>query len=454
AWRSELHPFHLSSTDRSPDEGPLRSLRVLTGIGLEEARAAFEEMALDTVDAGALPYGPLPTPELLRRRRATLGPALLTYDEPVHLRSGQGVWLHGADGRRYLDAYNNVPVAGHCHPAVVTAVAAQLRRLNTNSRYLHEASVALAERLLPTHAGLDRMLLVNSGSEANEIARRIAAFVTGGQGAVVTAHAYHGVTEATTDLSPEDWPDGFSPAHTGLVPAPPASRVDLERVVAGLGSPLGATFVDCTFTSDGILGPAPEYLHDLHAATRAAGGLFVADEVQAGYGRTGAHLWSYAACGIEPDLVTLGKPMGNGYPVAAVVGRSEHVDRFMRATGYFSTFGGNQGAAVAALAVLRVIEQEGLVAHAAEVGAHLRRRLDAVAGESGQVVAVRSWGLLAGVQLAGPAAPAAEALRRRGILVGTTGPADDVLKIRPPLVFEAGHADLLVDALGEVLAST
>ena len=454
AWRSQLHPFHLSSTHRSPDAGPLRSLALLSDIGLEEARAAFEEMALDTADAGALPYRSIPTSELVRLRRATLGPAPLTYDEPVHLRSGRGVWLHGADGRRYLDAYNNVPVLGHSHPAVAAAVSAQMRRLNTNSRYLHEASVALAQRLLPTHtAPFDRVLLVNSGSEANDVARRIAAFVTGGDGALVTAHAYHGVTEATTELSPEGWPEGFSPARVGLVPAPPSSQATIEAAVAGLTTTLGAAFVDCSFTSDGILGPAPDYVRDLQTATRRAGGLVVADEVQAGYGRTGAHLWSYAACGMEPDLVTLGKPMGNGYPVAAIVGHSRHIDGFITATDYFSTFGGNQGAAVAALAVLQVIEEEGLVARAAAVGAVLRRRLDALAAGHPAIVAVRSWGLLAGVRLSSPAGPVAEALRRRGVLVGTTGPAGDVIKIRPPLVFEEGHADLLVGALADALAA-
>lgn len=450
AWRSALHPGSLSSTDRSPTEGPARYLELLAGLGWDGVTEAFAELAAATAGNSALPYRPAPTATLLARRRATLGPAVLTYDEPLHLRRGRGVWLTGADGRRYLDAYNNVPVVGHSHPAVAAAVGAQLRLLDTNSRYLHEAAVELGERLLATTGGgFDRVLLVNSGSEANDVARRIATFVTGSRAAVVTAYAYHGVTQATTDLSPESWPAGTAAPDVTLVPPPGAGDP-----AAALPERLGAAFVDPTFTSDGILGPAPAYLLALQDATRAAGGLFVADEVQAGFGRTGAHLWSYAACGATPDLVTLGKPMGNGFPVAAVLGRSEHVDRFIEETDYFSTFGGNQAAAVAALAVLRVLEEEGLVAHAASVGSELRRLLDELAAGHDAVAAVRSWGLLAGVELhpgSRSAAAVAEACRQRGVLIGVTGPRRDVLKLRPPLVLRSEDAELLVTVLAEAL---
>lgn len=449
AWRAALHPGYLSSTDRSPTEAPARYLEMLADLGWDAASDAFAELAWATAGRGSLPYRTAPSPGLLARRRAVLGPAVLTYDEPVHLRRGRGVWLTGGDGRRYLDAYNNVPVVGHSHPAVAAAVAAQLRLLDTNSRYLHEAPVELAERLLATTGGrFDRVLLVNSGSEANDVTRRIAAFATGSWGAAVTAYAYHGVTQGTADLSPESWAPGTSLPHVTLVPPPGGGDLPV------LAAPLGAAFVDATFTSDGILGPAPGWLRALGTATRAAGGLLVADEVQAGFGRTGEHLWSYAACGADPDLVTLGKPMGNGFPVAAVIGRAEHVDPFVESTDYFSTFGGNQAAAVAALAVLRVLEQESLVAHAAEVGAGLRRRLDALAAERPAIAGVRSWGLLAGVELAPGATPAtkvAEACRQRGVLVGVTGPRADVIKIRPPLVFDHDHAELLVAVLAETL---
>jgi 4-aminobutyrate aminotransferase-like enzyme len=460
-------------------------LDLLDDIGLDCAALAFEKAATEPAPEARPAYLPVRTDVLLETRRTVLGPAALTYDRPLHLVRGDGVWLYGADGRRYLDAYNNVPVAGHSHPEVARKVSAQLRLLNTNSRYLHEAPVELAARLLSTAGGrLDRVLFVNSGSEANDVARRLATFATGAAGAVVTRHAYHGVTEATTELSPEGWAPGVVPRSVALVPAPagggaregggnslgekPASSnptTELEHAVAELaegGVGLGATFIDAAFTSDGILGPAPGYLQALAAATKSSGGLFVADEVQAGYGRTGGHLWSFASCGVEPDLVTVGKPMGNGFPVAAVLGHSGIVDPFITQTDYFSTFGGNTAAAVAGLAVLQVIEEEDLVANAAEVGAYLANGIGELAQRNVHLGEVRAWGLLIGVELIeqpghpGPARAlarlVADNLRERGVLVGTTGPAGDILKIRPPLVFQRCHADVLVEALDEVLA--
>src|SRR6185437_14176222 len=242
-----------------------------------------------------------PLAELAKRRGRSLGPALtdLTYNHPIHVVRGEGVWLYDADGNRLLDAYNNVPVVGHCHPRVTEAVVRQTRLLNTHARYLYEPLIELAERLtasMPQDSGLDTVMLVNSGSEANELAWRFALAATGGQGAIVTEHAYHGVTTAIADFSPEEWPIGFEPANVEtFVPFEAASA--LER----LGVPLAATFVDGAFTSDGILFPAPEQMAAIVEATHAAGGLFVADEVQAGHGRTGEHLWSFERYGITPD---------------------------------------------------------------------------------------------------------------------------------------------------------
>ena len=398
------------------------------------------------------PAQTVPTAELVRRRHRLLGPALteLTYEHPVHVVRGEGVWLFGADGRRLLDAYNNVPVVGHCHPRVTDAVVRQTRRLNTHARYLYEPLLELAERLvasMPPGTGLDTVMLVNSGSEANELALRFATAATGCRGAVVTEHAYHGVTAAIADLSPEEWPDGYRPATTELVSPQrleedtPAAIVRLEQSGAGLA----ATFLDSGFTSDGIHTPRAESLAAAVEQTHAAGGLFVADEVQAGHGRSGEHLWMFASYGLAPDIVTLGKPMGNGYPVAAVIARREIVDRFAEQTHVFSTFGGNPVAASAALAVLDVIEDERLVEHAARVGARLRTALSGLD--------VRGKGLLIGVELAdaAEATRVVNALRDAGILIGRTGPAGNVLKIRPPLVFEDEHADLLVAALERAL---
>jgi 4-aminobutyrate aminotransferase-like enzyme/Ser/Thr protein kinase RdoA (MazF antagonist) len=381
-----------------------------------------------------------PTRELADRREAAVGALLtnLTYDDPVHVVRGEGVWLIDDGGRRLLDGYNNVPVVGHCHPRVTEAVVRQTRTLNTHARYLYEPLVELAERLLATMPGLDTVMLVNSGSEANDVAWRIATGVTGNTGALITEHAYHGVTAAIADVSPEEWPQGYVPPHVTRIP--PAFE-------AGAIGSLAATFLDAGLTSDGIRPATPENAQSLVQATHDAGGLFVADEVQIGYGRSGEDLWMYRYLGLDPDIVTLGKPMGNGYPVAAVITRRELVERFPFAGTVFSTFGGNPVAAQAALAVLDVIEDERLVAHAKHVGEHLRERIRRLGHPA--IRDVRGIGLLVGVELDTPerARDVVNGLRADGVLIGRTGPRGDVLKIRPPLVFDESHADVLVQAL-------
>jgi 4-aminobutyrate aminotransferase-like enzyme len=348
------------------------------------------------------------------------------------------VWLFDAAGNRLLDAYNNVPVVGHCHPRVTEAVVRQTRRLTTHARYLYEPLVELAERLLTTMPGLDTVMLVNSGSEANDVAWRIATGVTGNGGAVITEHAYHGVTAAIADLSPEEWPQGYVPPHvTRIAPT-------LEH---GALASAAATFLDAGLTSDGIKPATPERARALLQATHDAGGLFVADEVQIGYGRSGEDLWLYRHLGLEPDIVTLGKPMGNGYPVAAVVTRRELVERFPFAGTVFSTFGGNPVAAQAALAVLDVIDDERLVERAKHVGDLLRARIRELGHPA--IRDVRGVGLLIGVELDSPqrARDVVNRLRAAGVLIGRTGARDDVLKIRPPLVFDESHVELFLQAL-------
>ena len=414
----------------------------------------LELFAAEGADAVAEGFGAarphVATGDLASRRRRVLGSAItdLFYRVPVHVVRGEGVWLFQPDGTRLLDAYNNVPVVGHCHPRVTEAVVRQTRALNTHARYLYEPLVELGERLvasMPPASGLDTVAVLNSGSEANELVLRIATATTGRAGAIVTPHAYHGVTAAIAHLSPEEWPKGFRPEHvetTLFEVRRAAERLD------GRGIGLAATFVDCGFTSDGILTPSAEEVVELVRQTHDAGGLVVADEVQAGHGRTGHHLWSFVRYGITPDFVTLGKPMGNGYPVAAVITRKELVDAFAATTRFFSTFGGNPVASAAGLAVLDVIEDESLVEHAAEVGARLVRMLESVCDE------VRAHGLLIGVALpdAALAGRVVDRMRDRGVLIGRTGPGGNVLKIRPPLVFSDEHADLLVETLAAALA--
>ena len=445
AWRVRHFPENAEYIEAWDDDS-WQLLELIDGLDPEEV--AHE------LGARRPPSG---TGGLVRRRNEALGGLLtpLTYDRPVHAVSAEGVWIHERGGGRLLDAYNNVPVVGHCHPRVTEAVVRQTRLGATNARYLAEPLVELAERLLatlPPECGLDTVLLVNSGSEANDLAWRLAAAVTGRDRVLVTRNAYHGVTEATTALSPEDWPQDFRPARVARI-SPPGSGADLgpelDEAVAG---GLAATVLDGALTSDGVYTPETAELRLLVERTHAAGGLYVADEVQAGHGRLGRGLWSFAPHGIAPDVVTLGKPMGNGYPVAAVVTRRDLAERFPYAGRTFSTFGGNPVAASAALAVLDVLEDECLPERAAGVGERLRAAVESLGKQD--VAAVRGSGLLVGVQLSSPelAGRVVEELRQQGILVGRTGMDGDVLKIRPPLVFGDEHAELLVAALGRILA--
>jgi 4-aminobutyrate aminotransferase-like enzyme/Ser/Thr protein kinase RdoA (MazF antagonist) len=450
AWRVARYPENAAYI-QSWDEDSWRLLEHLGEIGADRFSQELGASRPRAADEA-----------LVRRRFDTLGSVLtrLSYAEPVHVARGEGVWLVDADGRRLLDAYNNVPVVGHCHPRVTEAVVRQTRTLNTHARYLYEPLVELGERLLgsmPAALGFDSVMIVNSGSEANDIAWRMAAGATGRNGAIVTNHAYHGVTAAIADLSPEEWPDGFDPEHVARIPvdgdgdevAAAATRL------AAAGHGLAATFLDAGLTSDGIHPPTPDRLAAIVRATHDAGGLFVADEVQVGYGRSGGHLWAFADLGAVPDFVTLGKPMGNGYPVAAVLTRREIVDSFAFARRTFSTFGGNPVAAQAALAVLDVIDDQLIVPHVRRVGELLRGRIDELRARHPSIVDVRAFGLLVGVELDDPgrAGAVVDAMRDAGVLIGRTGPRDDVLKIRPPLVFGAEHVDLLVAALDAALES-
>jgi 4-aminobutyrate aminotransferase-like enzyme len=382
--------------------------------------------------------------------------------------------MEAADGRRYLDAYNNVPVVGHAHPRVVAAIARQAATLNTNTRYLHEHVVDLAERLVATMPhGLDTVLFVNSGSEANDLAWRLATLSTGADAGLATSWSYHGVTAAIADITASEWPDGEQPAGVEVFDAPDTYRgryADASMARAEVAAAVGrlaergrrpaALYLDSTFTADGIFVPDATVVAEIVAAAREAGALFVADEVQSGHGRTG-ELWGFSRWGITPDIVTLGKPMGNGHPIAAVITRAEIVDRFGASTTFFSTFGGNPVACAAALAVLEVLEDEGLVVRAAVVGDRLRAELAALAFRHEVIGDVRGRGLMTGVELVtdrGSREPAGDLAKRvkdemaeRGVLIGTTGRAGNTLKIRPPLCLTADESALIVTNLDGVL---
>lgn len=414
---------------------------------------------------------------LIARRQRLLGPAYrLFYERPVHLVRGEGVFLYDEAGKPYLDVYNNVASVGHCHPRVVEAIARQAGILATHTRYLHEDILAYAERLLATlPAEVGQMMFTCTGSEANDLALRIARNVTGGEGIIVTACAYHGVTEAVAAISPslgEHVPLGRT-TRTVAAPDPYRARdpdvaaafeAEVRRAIADMrrhGIRPAAFIADSVFSSDGVYPHPAGVLRGAAAAIREAGGLFIADEVQSGFGRTGENMWGFARHGVVPDLVTFGKPMGNGYPVAGLAVRPDVVAEFGSRSRYFNTFGGNAVGIAAAAAVLNVIEGEALIDNARKTGAYFRKRLEAAAASCEAIGDVRQVGLFIGVEIvqdrASKAPDAARTtrivngLRERGVLISATGPRANVLKIRPPLVFEPAHVDMFMERFGEVL---
>lgn len=420
---------------------------------------ALEQTGWDEVarELGAAPSA-APDASLESRRARAFGPAIdpLFYgDDPIQAVSAEGVWITDATGARLLDAYNNVPCVGHAHPRVTTAIARQSARINTHTRYLHPTAIALSERLAATcPPELDTVFLVNSGSEANDLAWRMATAVTGRRGGLCTDFAYHGITEAIAALSPEGWLDGIGPDHVERwLPDGDATKHEhaIQRLQEERGHGLAATILDGLITSDRIDDLDAAYVRQLVAQTHAAGGLYIADEVQAGHGRTGDALWSFTRAGVTPDFVTLGKPMGNGHPVAAVITKSEIAQQLVGRSALFSTFGGNPVSAAAAMAVLDVIEDERVLDRVQRTGHALREALRAIGHPD--VRAVRGAGLAIGVELPTEAHARAtrDRMRRAGVLVGTTGRESNILKLRPPLAFADEHVALVAGALAAAL---
>jgi 4-aminobutyrate aminotransferase-like enzyme len=413
-------------------------------------------------------------PELRRiveRRASLLGPAYkLFYANPVRIVRGEGVHLYDADGQAYLDAYNNVPSVGHCHPRVVEAIARQAATLNTHTRYASEPILDYAERLLGTYpAGISQVMFTCTGSEAVDLALRVARFYAGGEGIVITANAYHGVTTAAAEISPSLGPAVPLGRSVWTVPAPTVHHTgqtfadQVRAAIADMnrhGVTLAAFIADSLFSSDGIRPDPAGFLRPVVDAVHEAGGLYIADEVQPGFGRTGEAMWGFQRHGIVPDLAVMGKPMGNGMPIAGVAARPEILEEFGHKIRYFNTFGGNSVCVAAAAAVLDVIEAEGLRQNALDVGGYLRDTLEAIAKENPRISAVRGCGLYAAADFTDPgtgepdgdaAIRVVNGLRDRRVLISATGPDGNSLKIRPPLPFARPHVDRLAEALTDTL---
>lgn len=441
-----------------------------------------------------------PRDDLMRRRQRVLGPAYrLLYENPVHFVRARGVHLYDPEGVDYLDAYNNVPCIGHSHPAVAAAVSAQLGLINTNTRYLQDGVVEYAEQLLETFPReLGNVMFTCSGSEANDLALRVARFTTGNTGVIITNNAYHGTTQEVAGISPSLGPGVETPPHVRLIPAPDAFATGMnaaelsewmvarvESAVEDLeasGHGVSALVLDTIFSSDGILPEPVTWIAQAADVVREAGGLFIADEVQAGFGRLGTGMWGFERHRVVPDIVTMGKSMGNGYPVAAAVFQPQLLTAFGPTVRYFNTFGGSSGAVAAASAVLRTIRDEDLITHAERVGEEIRKGMLDLAASDPRVGCVRGSGLALGIAMvcarggnppvegmglvtgraSGANIPVSDpalasrivnGMREKRVLISSCGDGS-VLKVRPPLAFGEADVSRLLETFEQVLHDT
>jgi 4-aminobutyrate aminotransferase-like enzyme/Ser/Thr protein kinase RdoA (MazF antagonist) len=464
----------------------LKAAWALDEIGRERACAAFRA-AIEPARYIRAPQIPASEADadraaMLARRRRVMGPqTYMFYDKPLHMVRGEGAWLYDVTGRRYLDVYNNVPHVGHCHPHVVEAIARQGAILNTNTRYLFDEVLDYAERLgamMP--AGLTACMFVNSGSEAVDLATRLAKAYTGHNGALVMEYAYHGWTEAVEALSPEFRPADRLKPHVRTLIGPDDYRgayrrgdndiaaryaADADRAIQSLveGGYEPALFIaDAGLLTNGVLDAPMGWLQGVHERMRKAGGVCIADEVQTGFGRQGDAMWGFELHGVAPDIVCLGKPIGNGHPLGAVVTRPEIVQALVDQGIFFSTFGGNNVSCAAGMAVLDVLEREGLRENAREVGEHFKQGLRKLAERHDLIGDVRGRGLLIGLELVRdrktlePAAletkRVVNRMRDLGVLTASEGPHGNVLKLRPPICFTREHADLTIAAIDQALS--
>ena len=421
------------------------------------------------------------TQALLEKRQRLLGPMSTFYDEPLHLVRGEGVRVWDANGREYIDCYNNVPHVGHCHPKVVEAICSQAATLNTHTRYLHETILEYVERLTATFdSSLSSAIMTCTGSEANDIALRIAQSVTGKSGVIATDHTYHGNTMAVAQLSCTNPPPGGHWPNVRHVLAPDSYRgaytstgeldatsftASVEQAIHSLdaaGHGVSALIICPYFANEGFPDIPTGWLNDAVAAVRRAGGVVIADEVQPGFGRTGTHFWGHQFAGFVPEIVTLGKPMANGHPVGGVVTQHAYLEAFRRDFRYFNTFGGNPVSAAAALATLNVVEEEGLMENARVVGDYACAGLIKLAQRYACIGDVRGRGLMFGAELVvsrDTKAPAtdlakkvANGMRQRGVILNFLGIHYNTLKIRPPLPFSKRNADHMLATLDATLS--
>lgn len=442
------------------------------------AQKASEPM-VNGFDRSRIDELPPRTRTQVESRDRLLGPGYrLFYEDPVEIVRGEGTLLFDADGNDYLDVYNNVASVGHCHPYVVDAVHRQLTTLNTNTRYIQQSILSYSEQFLGTMpAEIGHVMYTCTGSEANDLAMRVARYHTGNRGIIVTTGAYHGLTSDVSAFSPSLGIGVPLGPHVRTISAPDrlrhggdenviaAMRREIQEAIADLerhGFGVAAFIADMIFSSDGIYADPAGFLQPIIEEVHNAGGLFIADEVQPGFGRTGQHWWGFQRHNLVPDIMTTGKPMGNGIPVAAAAFRPELLVEFGRNIRYFNTYGGNSVSIAAAQAVLDVIINEGLIANAEAVGGYIQAEIRKLAAPYEQIAEVRGAGLFVGVDIVtdresntpdgGAALRMVNHMRRRRVLISASGPRGSVLKVRPPLPFSISDADRMLENFEVVLA--
>ena len=417
--------------------------------------------------------------EILDLRCKHLGPSLsVSYDEPLHIVRGEAQYLFDAKGNRYLDCVNNIQHVGHCHPKVVEAAQQQYKKLNTNTRYLDETIVNYAKELTATMPdGLDVCFFTNSGSEANDLALLMARNFTNSKETIVLEGAYHGNLSSLIEISPykHNGPGGSgTPDHVHVIPIPDPYRgkykgaewseqyvQEVQNAIAEIqstGKNVSAFIVEALMGCGGQLLLPKGFLKESFAKVKNAGGVCIADEIQIGFGRMGSHFWGFESEGTIPDIVTMGKSMGNGHPLSAVVTTREMVESFNNGMEYFNSFGGNPVSCAVGQAVLNVIKEEDLQENALTVGSYLLERLKKLQMQHNLIGEVRGRGLFIGIELIKDDAPAAAEARTmvnqmkdKGLLLSTDGPDHNVIKIKPPMVFNKENADELVKKLDEIM---
>lgn len=411
-------------------------------------------------------------------RRSALGPCYrLFYQHPLHLVRGRGTRLFDADGTEYLDMYNNIPSMGHSNPDVTAAVTRQLELINTHTRYVHENILDYADALLATLPDeIDNVMFMCSGSEANDMAVRCAQLFSKGEGIIVTEEAYHGNTALVSGLSPSIGHDVPMSPTMRMIPSPDTYRLGTDDIGAWMceriaeqiaemrrhGIKFAGVLFDSIFSSDGVIPGKPGFLKPVIELVHKQGGVYIADEVQPGFCRIGETFWGFARHGIVPDIVTMGKPMANGIPCSGMAIRHEVLEAFARQNPYFNTFAGNPVSMAAAHAVLNYIKQHDILAHVDEMGTKLRAAANELAADHPAIGDVRDAGLFCGIEIVRPGTTEAdrpfavaliEKMRENRVLVSLCGPEGNVLKVRPPLVFDDADLDMFASALDASLTA-